>query len=346
MARLSILAPNLLDRMRADGVAASPALGRLARALARAERRRRDWRGFEHALLALCGTAVSAPGSPPLATITAAFDNAVAVPAPGLYRADPVYLQPDPNHLILFDAPQLALDESAADALLADLNAGFEGEGVVFVRGTSAERWYVELGDIAPPVTFSPRALRGMAVEPFLPDTQGWRRLNLIMTQAQMILHQSPINDCREQAGQSPVNSIWLWGAGAPPTVGTAAPRKLYAREATTAALAGHFAIPCSVEDGALAADLAENWGNDAGDIAVVHEFEAAPGAAAAFAETVFTPALRALRARRLAEIVVRTCDAEFRLQRWHAWRVWRSPARVVAARGAMPAGHVGRLDD
>ena len=346
MARLSILAPNLLDRVRADGVAASPALGRLARALARAERRRCDWRGFEHALLALCGTAVSDPGSPPLAAITAAFDNAVEVPAAGVYRADPVYLRPDRNHLILFDAPQLALDEAAADALLADLNAGFEGEAVVFVRGASAERWYVQLGDVAPPVTLSPRALRGMAIEPSLPDTQGGRRLNMIMTQAQMILHQSPINDRRERAGQPPVNSVWLWGAGPPPTVGTAAPRKLYARDATAAALARHFAIPCSGDHGALAADLAETHGNDVGEIAVVHEFEAAPGAAAAFAETVFAPALRALGARQLAEIVVRTDEAEFRLQRWHAWRVWRSPASLVAAHAAMPADHVGRLHD
>ena len=49
-------------------------------------------------------------------------------------------------------------------------------------------------------------------------DSSTWQRY---ITEAQMILHDHPVNAARESRGEPVVNSLWLWGGGVVPEANT-----------------------------------------------------------------------------------------------------------------------------
>ncbi|MCZ7655242.1 MAG: hypothetical protein M5R42_14705 [Rhodocyclaceae bacterium] len=54
--------------------------------------------------------------------------------------------------------------------------------------------------------------MTGRTIEPFLPqgdDAREWRRF---INEAQVLLHNHPINMAREAEGRPTVNSLWPWG--------------------------------------------------------------------------------------------------------------------------------------
>ena len=131
-------------------------------------------------------------------------------------HADPVCLQADMDHAILFDAYSLQLTQYEADKLVAELNVHFAEDGIsLFCHSPS--HWYLELADHK---NISSRALPdviGRNVNAFMPagdDAAFWKRF---MNEAQMLLHMSEINQQREARGHLPVNSLWLWGEGGLP---------------------------------------------------------------------------------------------------------------------------------
>jgi hypothetical protein len=50
-----------------------------------------------------------------------------------------------------------------------------------------------------------------------LPSGDNERQWRHLLNEAQVILHNQPINERRVQQGQVPANSVWFWGAGALP---------------------------------------------------------------------------------------------------------------------------------
>ena len=54
-------------------------------------------------------------------------------------------------------------------------------------------------------------------IRPWLPDKAQAAVLQRLQTEAQMLLYTHGFNDAREAAGQSPINSFWVHGAGALP---------------------------------------------------------------------------------------------------------------------------------
>ena len=128
-------------------------------------------------------------------------------------RADPVHLEVHGDRLMLADASRLAVTPEEAREFAAALNARFAGEGILFVAPTP-QRWYVRSANEPRLVTAPTSEAAGKNVEALLPrgeDGARWRRL---ITEAQMLLHQHPVNEAREQQGRPAVNSIWIWGAG------------------------------------------------------------------------------------------------------------------------------------
>ncbi|MGZ7354524.1 hypothetical protein ACXWRX_09325, partial [Streptococcus pyogenes] len=47
-----------------------------------------------------------------------------------------------------------------------------------------------------------------------LPQGPQGRRWRVLINEAQVLLHQHPLNAERRAKGLPPVNSLWLWGAG------------------------------------------------------------------------------------------------------------------------------------
>lgn len=133
-------------------------------------------------------------------------------------RADPVYLVPQGDQLILHDATVLDLSQEEADQLVRHLLELFADDGWV-LQAAHRQRWYLSLAK-APSLGTTPlERVVGHNIYPFLPtgeDGQQWHR---ILTEVQAHLHQAPVNIEREANGRLPVNSLWFWGGGELPAV-------------------------------------------------------------------------------------------------------------------------------
>jgi hypothetical protein len=128
-------------------------------------------------------------------------------------RADPAHLRLHGDRLILADASRLAVTPDEAREFAAALNSHFAGEGISFVA-SRPQRWYMRTANEARLHTTPTSEAAGRSIEALLPrgeDSARWRR---VMNEAQMLLHQHPRNEAREQEGRPAVNSVWIWGAG------------------------------------------------------------------------------------------------------------------------------------
>ena len=136
-------------------------------------------------------------------------------------RADPCFLAPDRDQLVLLESDNIELSYAEALQLIDDINT--------FFQSFSEENfWRIELSkdESAPlawfltssqPINLSSTPtsmLKGQAIKDFLPtgeDQASWLKL---FNEIQMVLHQSEVNVQRRQQGKLPVNSVWFWGAG------------------------------------------------------------------------------------------------------------------------------------
>ncbi len=128
-------------------------------------------------------------------------------------RADPVHLKLHGDRLILADASRLAVTPDEAREFVAALNSHFAGDGISFVA-PRPQRWYVRTANDARLHTTPTSEAAGRSIEALMPrgdDSARWRR---VINEAQMLLHEHPGNEAREQDGRPAVNSIWIWGAG------------------------------------------------------------------------------------------------------------------------------------
>jgi hypothetical protein len=126
-------------------------------------------------------------------------------------RADPVHLSVG-LHSLGFDGSVLDVSRAEADALADALNRHF-GDALVF-HPLRAERWYVSLPSAPDVDTTAPAAARGIAFGDALPSGRDAARLRVLMNEAQMLLHEHPVNAEREARGAPGVNSVWFWGGG------------------------------------------------------------------------------------------------------------------------------------
>ena len=315
MAYIEILAPDLLDAIRHAGRDSDETAIRIARRLKLADRVATDDVGFEAAVLSLFGMHDGGQSTPALAGVTAAFDFDLDGPPTDLLRADPVYLRADPNHLILFDADFIGVDEDEADALLGLLNQSFPNDGIVFKRGRSASRWYVSMPNIVATTTQSPRAMRGQAIEPHLEDLRRAGALNRLMTEIQMLLHEAPVNAARESAGKPPINSVWFWGSGAPPARSSSPLGAVVGEDDLVAA--------CARFCGVAHADSAATF-DAGGSVAVIYEMDARAPGLEHFERHLLGPACAALHGGRFDTLRIATRETAFVLTRRARWQFWR----------------------
>jgi len=116
------------------------------------------------------------------------------------------------DHLRLGGGSTLAVSRDEADALIAHLNAHFDGE-VVFDAPTP-ERWYARFAEPVGCHTTALDAARGRPVQSCLPSGPDAPRLRRLQNEIQMLLHTHPVNARREAQGQEAINSLWIWGGG------------------------------------------------------------------------------------------------------------------------------------
>ncbi len=125
----------------------------------------------------------------------------------------PVHLHADMDHAILYDEFALDLSTQEKQQLLTELNAHFAQDDIVIVSDARG-RWFIVSDETFLIETSVLHEVIGRNINFHLPTGENaiyWKRF---LNEAQMLMHQSPVNAVREQNGQLAANSLWLWGQG------------------------------------------------------------------------------------------------------------------------------------
>lgn len=142
----------------------------------------------------------------------AALAQALALPqAPAWLFAAPVWLRPEHAGIYLLGSRPLQLSLAEAQAYCAELNDWLQQDGMQ-LHPISASRWLLSLPE--PSATgWTPLAEAiGCDLRHVAPQGEGSLRWQSRLTEWQMLLNQSPLNQTRQQNRLPPVHSLWLWG--------------------------------------------------------------------------------------------------------------------------------------
>jgi hypothetical protein len=152
-------------------------------------------------------------------------------------RADPVYLHADMHQVLLFDARTLNINITEAQILVAEFNQVFTSEGLQ-LKALHPSRWYLRLGE-DPGIRTEPLLkVVGRDITPFLPQGMNAREWRRLLTEVQMLFHDSTVNRERQTKGQTPINGLWFWGGGVLPEPARPLSDVVYASDPVTHGLA------------------------------------------------------------------------------------------------------------
>ncbi len=156
----------------------------------------------------------------PVAPLTAHADGLDARSGYWL-RADPVHLEAGMGGLMMRPPGELAISGAEAAALAAAINEAWRARGTdgLELLVPRPGRWYLRLPSPLDLETTSPDLLVGEYLTPHLPRGAAAATLAREVNEAQMVLHDHPVNLAREARGLLVVNGLWLWGGGVFPRV-------------------------------------------------------------------------------------------------------------------------------
>ncbi len=201
-------------------LALKPSAPILERLLARAEVAEAAGDSFESTLFELFGLPCEPNGDLPSAAVSRLAEGGEPDSAFWLH-ADPVFLKPTADRLLLFDAPMLDIRPEDADELAAIFNRHFAQDGW-HIEALHPNRWYLRL-PTEPAVTTTPLTdVVGRNVDKYLPcgaEAGHWRSM---LNEIQMLFHSADVNRQREADHLLPINGIWLSGGGCLPDSGKA----------------------------------------------------------------------------------------------------------------------------
>ncbi|MEO8671892.1 MAG: phosphoglycerate mutase [Tahibacter sp.] len=209
MLTLNLALPPL-RRLVAD---AAIAQGALARWCARGDRLPDAPAGrsvWTRELFQFAGTSV------PVAALTRDIDAADATGFAWL-RADPAHVRADMSTARMLACGDMGLTPAECQELLQPLKPLFGDSGFP-IDSPVPSRWYLRAPAGAMLPTFAtPDDVLGDDLKRHLPDGAQGRRWRSLLSEAQIILHNHPVNAARAERGAMPVNSLWFWGAGTLP---------------------------------------------------------------------------------------------------------------------------------
>jgi len=308
MARLTILLPELRR------LAASPLPGRW---LARGDRLA-DVKPGRNAALRGCfeflGSAV------PAAALLRSLEAGDAAGTLWV-RADPCYVVVDATAVRMLAWGNLALTAEQGSELARALRPLF-GDAGFPLEPAAPEHWYLRCpGGVRLPTFADPHDVLGADLLPHFPHGDNERQWRHLLNEAQVILHNHPVNIARAQRGQVPANSVWFWGAGQLPEWVRTPFTRAVSSDPLLGALARRAGI--AVESLPGAAELRVD-ANDALLLDLAHS--GAPDGA------WFEAVGALLAARRVAALELRFESGEAVVYKSrHRWRFWRRPVVPAA---------------
>lgn len=176
----------------------------------------------EDLLLQQLGVAKSAD-YPLAALLYAAEQNQPPLAAGKLTQASPLWLV-QPVHMALqrdtFSLQAIVtLTEHEYQTLTDLLNDHFKADGYTFLLSQQQQYWFLHTQQALLASSHSAQAVLNQNVQLFQPAGEHAKTLRQIMNAAQMLLHEHAINQARVAHQTALVNSIWLSGGGALPTM-------------------------------------------------------------------------------------------------------------------------------
>ncbi len=161
-------------------------------------------------------------------------------------HADPVWLKPDMERLMLFDQRALDIGMEEESILLAEINAHFADQGWQ-LEATSPGRWYLRLEQTPRITTSALSQVVGRSVFPFLPQGEQASVWHGLLNEVQMLMYQSPVNEARRQRGLPEVSGVWPWGGGRLPASAESVSNwsRVYADDPLVKGLCRHAGIVC-----------------------------------------------------------------------------------------------------
>ncbi len=260
----------------------------------------------------------------PLATISANGE--------GMKLKSGHWLLVHPVHLVLQRdfftlGKSLALPPTETETLIADLNRHFSQDGLSFIPSQSGDFWYLHVDEDLDLVTYSLAEAIGRDVGKLIPRGKDGMRLQSLLNEVQMLLHEHPLNQLREHQGLLPVNSIWLSGGGDFKSMNQCAQKpafRFFANDTLSAGLAFWAGMPYqnSVKN-FVTFDAAESVADSVIVVREGGELESA----------WFAPFLGALKQRKLkllrCHFDVHGMTFTLTLRPNDTWKFWRKPRPV-----------------
>jgi len=254
----------------------------------------------------------------PMAAITRQLDVGDAAGAHWL-RADPAYVEADLNAGRMLACGNLGLTATEAEALLRPLRPVF-GDAGFAISAPVPERWYVQLPAGAKlPDFHDPEQVLGDDLLEHLPSGDTGRRWRALLNEAQVLLHNHPLNAERRARSRTPVNSLWFWGGGGLPDHVEMRVRRVVTDTVDMAALAGLAGVevlPLGEGPDRVLAEPASTLL----DLRRLGDGESLQG-------DWLLPAVAALASGTLDTMLFDLVDGTgYRLTRPQRWRFWRRP--------------------
>ena len=291
----------------------------LGRALSRAEVSSRLSRYFVEEVLAYFEITGESGESPSVAALFSQYDSGKTSVA-NLINVAPVYLRADPSRLLMFDAPVIELTEDESLELFHEVSKFFLEDGNKLSYG-SAGRWYLECDDTVSFYNADPFELRGMPLEPSATDRRALGVFGKMMTEAQMILYESSVNQNRISMGKTPINSLWFWGAGSTPVRSENNEHIFFGKDDFSASCASFFG--CDYSQNIL--ELPERLEVGKGVTTIILPPYRDDSFIIEFLETVFPQILLALKRSSLFSITIASNRQKYLITSRTQRRFWRA---------------------
>lgn len=126
--------------------------------------------------------------------------------------ADPAHLRFARDMLVIVGEREIGLDAQESARLVGMLDRELAGTGRF--SATAPARWYLRAA-AAPDIRTQPlERVMGRPLDAYLPEGPDAKAWCALLNEAQVLLHNDPVNVEREAAGRPTANTVWLWGAG------------------------------------------------------------------------------------------------------------------------------------
>ena len=315
MSTFALLLPSLSRCRAIPGIAD----GVLARWLARGDARASAAAGSE----AVWRSVFDWPGRDwPVAALTREADRGDAGNAHWL-RADPAHVRADMTTARMLACGALGLSIDETERIARDLKPLFGDAGFLF-EATTPERWTLRaLAGSELPAGADPDDVLGDDLKLHLPAGAAGRRWRVLFNEAQVLLHNHPVNAERERRGAVSVNSLWFWGGGALPVRVKSAYGRLLGGDNALRTLARIGGLACAPRTTDALADAIPANESTIIDLGALRD--------ASLESAWLAPIDAALRRGRVDPVdLVFASGERVSIRRTHHWRVWRRVATLA----------------